>query len=297
MSTLVRTTISDSFGILIERIQPLESESEAARQHFATIRTRLETVFKVSDCKRIGSFARGTSIKGFSDTDLLATFRKSEFTWGGTLINSDTALDNVRRALIERYPFSDIRKDGIAIAIAFSDGRHVDVVPAIFDYMYDGKWPVYLIPDGVGGWMKTCPSLYDAYLDEANRQSGGKLLYVAQMMKFWRECRNPRIPLSSFHIEMVLASEHVCKGIKSYADCVLDLLRSLTRRECRAIRDPYDIAGNIPAVKTANQRERSLATVVASRNHAARAVSADALDDINEARRQWDLVFNGNFPW
>lgn len=267
-------TISESFAELIRRIQPLESELEAARQHLATIQVRLETVFAVSNCRTIGSFARDTSIRGFSDTDLIGVFRKTEFTWGGEFINSNTALDNVRRALLARYPNSDIRRDGIAIAIRFTDGRQVDVVPAMFDRMHRDKWPVYLIPDGNGWWMSTSPSLYDAYIAGANSEAGGKLIAVAQLMKFWRECRDPRIPLSSFHIEMVLASEESCKGVKSYAECTLDILRSLARRECRAMRDPYDIAGNIPAVKTDSQRERALASVINSRNHAASALSA-----------------------
>ena len=289
--------ISESFQLLIGRIQPLESELQAARQHLATIRTRLETEFEVSKCFPIGSFARGTSIRGFSDTDLLAVFRKTVFTWGDNLINSDTALEKVRVALAERYPNSDVYKDGIAIAVSFSDGRHVDVVPGVFDSMYKEKWPVYLIPNGSGTWMQTSPSLYDAYLSDANAASGSKMIYVAQLMKFWRECREPRIPLSSFHIEMVLAYEEVCKGVKSYADCMLEILRSLARRECRAMRDPYGIAGNIPAVKTASQRERALASVTNSRDHAESAVSADLRSDLAEARRQWDIVFNTKFPW
>jgi predicted nucleotidyltransferase len=289
--------ISESFQLLISRIQPLESENQAARQHLVTIRTRLETEFEVSKCFAIGSFARGTSIRGFSDTDLLAVFRKAVFTWGDNLINSDTALEKVRVALAERYPNSNVYKDGIAIAVSFSDGRHVDVVPGVFDSMYKEKWPVYLIPDGSGAWMQTSPSLYDAYLSEANTASGSKMIYVAQLMKFWRECREPRIPLSSFHIEMVLAYEEVCKGVKSYADCMLEILRNLARRECRAMRDPYGIAGNIPAVKTASQRERALASVINSRDHAESAVSADLRNDLAEARRQWDIVFNTKFPW
>jgi predicted nucleotidyltransferase len=290
-------TINESFFELIRRIQPTESELQAARQHLATIRTRLETEFEVSKCLPIGSFARGTSIRGFSDSDLLAVFRKAVFTWGDNLINSETGLDKVKQALVERYPNSDVYKDGIAIAVSFTDGRQVDVVPGIFGSMYREKWPVYLIPDSAGGWMQTCPSLYDAYLSGANKESGSKLIYVAELVKFWRECREPRIPLSSFHIEMVLAYEEVCKGVKSYASCVLEIFRSIARRECRAMRDPYQIAGNIPAVKTSSQREWSLASVINSRNHAQSAVEAEQSNDINEARRQWDIVFNGSFPW
>jgi len=288
-------SISQSFGSLIKRIQPLTSETASAKQHLSTIKTRLETVFELSSCRATGSFTRGTSIRGSSDIDLFPVFRKTNFTWGGILISSTRALENVRQQLLKRYPNTTLGRDVTAITISFSDGQVVDVVPALFDSMYQGKWPIYLIPDGIGGWMQTAPSLYDAYIAQANTQSGGKLRYVAQMMKYWRECRSPRIPLSSFHIEMVLATEGVCKGIKSYSDCVRDLLRSLTNRECRAIRDPYGIAGNISSVKTAAQRESAFASVRNSRDHANSAVEAE-IWSIIEARRQWGIVFNGRFP-
>jgi predicted nucleotidyltransferase len=273
---------SQSFATLIERIQPSQTEVDAAKQHLATIQTRLETVFEVSNCRVTGSFARDSSIHGFSDTDLLAVFRKSNFTWGDKLISSSRALEIVRQQLLARYPNSAVGRNVMAITIAFSDGQQVDVVPAMFESMYDGKWPIYMIPDGADGWMQSCPSLYDAYIAQANTQSGGKLRYVAQLIKFWRECRTPRIPLSSFHIEMVLASEEVCKGVKEYSECIRDILRSLTNRGCRAIRDPYGIAGNVPAVKTANQQEMALATVTNSRDHANSAV-ANELWDTTEA--------------
>jgi hypothetical protein len=183
----------------------------------------------------------------------------------------------------------------MAITIKFSDGQIVDIVPALFDSMFKDKWPIYLIPDGEGGWMHSSPSLYDAYIKQADSQSGGKLKYVAQLMKFWRDCRNPRTPLTSFHIEMVLASEEICKGVKSYSACFRDVLRSLAERNCRAIRDPYQISGYISAVKSANQTDAAAASVRYSRDHANDAVSEETYD-MAEAQRQWNIVFNGCFP-
>lgn len=288
-------SISQSFNSLIQRIQPSSTETASARLHLATIKTRIETVFQLSSCRITGSFARETSIRGLSDLDIFPVFRKINFTWGGNLISSFRALEQVRQQLLARYPNTALGRDVNAITVSFSDGQIVDVVPALFDSMHQGKWPIYLIPDGAGGWMPTAPSLYERYIAQANTQSGGKLRFVAQMMKFWRECRNPRIPLSSFHIEMVLATEEICKGVKSYSNCVRDVLRSLTNRECRAIRDPFGIAGNIPAVKTVAQRETALASVKNSRNHANSAVDAETWSPL-EARRQWGIVFNGRFP-
>src|ERR1035441_3588863 len=95
-------TLSESFSLLLTRIQPLPAETEAAEQHLGTIKTRLQTVFDLVDCKRTGSYARSPSIRDFSDTDLFPVSRFDNFTRADTLINSDTALGNIRQALVDR---------------------------------------------------------------------------------------------------------------------------------------------------------------------------------------------------
>lgn len=60
-------------------------------------------------------------------------------------------------------------------------------------------------------------------------------------MKFWRQCRTPGVPLSSFHIEMLLATSGICDGPKGYAACITELLQLLAQRECQGFRDPEAI--------------------------------------------------------
>ncbi|MEK7477241.1 MAG: hypothetical protein AAB152_16575, partial [Candidatus Coatesbacteria bacterium] len=47
---------------------------------------------------------------------------------------------------------------------------------------------------------------------------------------------------------------------------------------------------------TPHMRERALQTVGSSLDHAAAAVNAEAGGDLEEAYRQWDIVFNNYFP-
>jgi tRNA nucleotidyltransferase (CCA-adding enzyme) len=81
-------SISQSFSKLISRLQPTDAEVNSAKQHLSVIKTRLETVFDLSSCRFTGSFNRGTSINGFSDTDLFAVFKKAQFTWGDRIVSS-----------------------------------------------------------------------------------------------------------------------------------------------------------------------------------------------------------------
>ncbi len=97
------------------------------------------------------------------------------------------------------------------------------------------------------------------------------------------ECRSPRVPLSSFHIEMLLHRKAL-PGVKSYA-------RRALRRPCNLLLngnaapcgDPLGIAGHIRAVKTEAQRESSLASVRYSREHAKDGCLSDYAGNVNEA--------------
>jgi len=288
--------VAASFQIFLGRIQPTDAEVTSARQHAAVIRTRLGTSFNLKKFIIAGSYSRGTSVHGSSDIDLFAVLSREEARWGGSYVSSTTMLDNVRHDLESRFPYTTVFRDVHAIVAQFGTTR-VDVVPAIFWGMNEKKWPLYQMPDGAGAWMQTSPPTHNAYIRHADLRSGGKLRRTAQLLKSWRECRTPRVPLSSFHIEMLLASGRICEGIKSYAACVTETLQLLAARECQALRDPLGIAGNIGATRSYLQRETALRSIAYSRDHAKDALRAESLADIREAKRQWDIVFNGQFPW
>jgi hypothetical protein len=170
------------------------------------------------------------------------------------------------------------------------------VVPSRFHGMTQTNRPLYKKPDGADDWMLTAPEVHAKYIQDADRKSMGKLRRTAQLMKFWRDCRTPKVPLSSFHIEMLLASFRICEGVKSYTECVTELFQLLAQRECQAIRDPLQIAGHIGAIRGAQQRETALRSIAYSRDHAKEALYAERHTCVQEAKRQWDIVFHGNFP-
>ena len=290
-------TISISFTTLIDRIQPTQVEIQNALQHAKQIKARLEQSYQLRNLFPAGSFPRQTNIRRSSDIDLFAVFARDDMRWGDRYVQSSTALDNLRRDLEARYPSSRVYRDVHAIVVSFSDAVSVDVVPATFDGMAQTGRPIYKMPDGQGGWMQVGPELHARYIKEADEKSGGKLKRVAQLMKFWRECRSPKVPLSSFHIEMLLAHYGICVGIKSYADCITETLQTLAERQCHALQDPLGIAGNIGATRSFLQGETALKSILYSRDHAKEAVYAERHGNLKEAKRQWDIVFNGQFPF
>ncbi len=288
-------SVAASFQILLGRIQPTDAEVASARQHAAAIRSRLATSFNLKKFIVAGSYSRSTSIHNSSDIDLFAVLSRADARWGEGYVSSTTMLDNIRLDLQARFPYTTIFRDMHAIVSQFGT-RRVDVVPAIFWGMNNNNWPLYQMPDGAGTWMQTSPPTHNRYIKQMDLRSGGKLRRTAQLLKFWRECRTPRVPLSSFHIEMCLASGRICEGVKSYAACVTETLQLLAARDCHALRDPLGIAGNIGATRSYSQRESALRSIVHSRDHAKDALRAEARRDFQEAKRQWNIVYNYQFP-
>jgi hypothetical protein len=288
--------IAGSFQHLLGTIQLKPAQAEVAQRHIATVKTRLEQSFQVVKTVTIGSYSRGTYIASSSDVDLFCVLKRDEVRRGNDWVSSNTTLDRVKSQLEGRFWNTHVYRDVQAVVVQFSDCR-IDVVPGFYWDKDDENWPLYYMPDGEGGWMKTSPEKHNRYIAQEDDASGGKLKRTAQLLKFWRDCRERPIPVSSFHIEIVLAEGGVCRGVKSYASCLTELLQSLAQRECKAMRDPLGMCGNISCTRTEAQRLPTLASIRSSRDHAKVALAAIESRDLTEARRQWDIVFNGHFPW
>lgn len=289
--------VADRFKTLLARIEPSAATTQLYESHRNGVTARLRAVFAANRVALIGSNARDTAIGKYSDVDLLLVLSRSEVTRGGSLVSSDTVLKNVRLQLENRYASTDIGKDGQAIVVDFRDGDHpVDIVPAFYDgpAVNLNNYPVYQIPDGEGGWMQTSPEAHNRYIIEADQRSGGKLKGVVRLIKFWRMTRN--VPLNSFHVELLLAQTGVCNGVKSYAECVADVMALLYQRECRGLQDPLGISGIVKAANTEAKRQQAVASLRQCAEHARQAVGFDDYGYMPSAYQQWDFVFNGQFP-
>lgn len=295
-----RAIIAQRFASLLSRTALDGRALFKFARHRSTVSGRLKSSFELSQIIPIGSGARGSAIAQSSDLDLLVVLRRQEVTWGDRLMSSDSVLRNLRAELDGRFQQTELGKDGQAISVYFESGQYpVDVVPAAFSKMVQigGRTiPVYIIPNGQGEWLVTSPAAHNSYIGSGDVRSGGKLKNVAKLIKYWRWCRTPEIPLNSFHVEMLLASENICAGVKTYPTCLAEALDKLAARKCRALVDPLGISGYIKAANTESKQERVVAAVADSAFHAGRAVAAERAGDVDEALRQWDIVFNGLFP-
>lgn len=296
--------IALAFGLLLRRIEPRERDQEIYLSHEKTVRQRLETVFRANRVIRIGSYARGSSIRYTSDVDLMLVLKREEARWGGGLMSSNTVLNHVRDQLRARYWQTDVGRDGQAVVVRFRGNQYpVDVVPAVYSHHgniteFDGSvknYPIFLIPDGDGGWLETSPLAHNKYIRDADAASRGKLKRTAKLIKYWRRCRQPHVPLNSFHTELLLAREGICVGPRSYALCLHNALAELANRSCRQLQDPLGISGLIKAAYTESMRGQAADAARSSAQRSYNARMAERAGDVREAVRLWEIVFNHRF--
>lgn len=298
-------TVADRFQTLLNQIAVPQREQDDYATHQYGVRQAMANEYPGSECHTIGSHARGSAIGGTSDLDTLARLpldavRRSAT--DNTLISSNTALTNVRQPLLSRYPTTVIGRDGQAVVVSFASGtRDIDVVPAAWAGMIDvaalkAKRPAYWIPDGEGGWMKTAPQAHNDYIANADAAAGGKLRRVAQLLRHWRRARTPKVPMLTFHAELVLANNGTCVGPMSYAQALARSFAVLAARNGAALQDPLGISGYIQIGSTPTKRSEIVSALSYAADLAARAVDLDTRGSMPEAYALWARVFNADFP-
>lgn len=288
--------IAELFTRLHGRLDLTTSDHQAFDSHVAGLKRPLEATFGVSKIVRVGSHARDSAIRASSDVDLLVVVRREDIMWGGRPKTSDTILDKARKALRETYPQTDLRKDSQAITVKFSDGRAVDVVPAYWLEAQQTGWPTYGIPDGSGGWMRAAPDTHNDYIRRADARAPGRIARVGQLFRHWRDAREARIPISGFYVEMLMATRNLAEVRNTIRTTFAVALREIGNRGAPAIADPCKVCADIAACGTAPKLRTLLDSAAASLTHAERALALESVGRESEARRQWEIVFNGQFP-
>lgn len=286
------------FQALSDALQLTQAGQEGAVRHISTIRARLATNFDLKKTLVIGSASRGTSIRGYSDVDLLAVFSRDEARHGGRYVDSDTFLRRIRDDLDARFHATKVRRDNQAIVLHFAQGADpVDVVPAVFhEFRGATRTPIYRIPDSNGGWLETAPEAHGNYLKQANESSRGKLRRTIQFLKHWKSCRENGPRISSIYLELLLASGQVCVGIKSYSQCLYEAFALLKEVECRRLVDPVGVAGVLYSSQTNAQWAKLVDAVNYAEQQASKALAAEREGKMDEACFRWGIVFNRIFP-
>lgn len=146
----------------------------------------------------VGSYGRGTAIKGFSDLDMIFWLPKEYFyRYSGYSYNGQSAmLQDVRRSLLQTYPSTEIGGDGQVVVVSFTDGITFEVVPAFLNE--DGSFTYPDSNDG-GRWRKTNPKPEIEAIASMDAICNGNLKRLCKMVRAWKRTWN--VPMGGLLID------------------------------------------------------------------------------------------------
>ncbi|MDQ4215067.1 nucleotidyltransferase [Microbacterium capsulatum] len=287
---MTERSIGSAFEELLARHVPSDRERTAATSHRASVEKALSSVENYG-LRETGSFRHGTAVRGHSDVDVIVSLR------GVRPASPDTALNNVRNALIKTFVFTPIRVSRPAVVVDFAGGaERWEVIPAYYRRKV-GEHVVYSIPAPGGGWMETAPSAHLTYVTNANRLPSGGAKGLARLVKTWKYA-NPTSAraLSSFYLEMRAAQRMQRESsFIPYLDFAY-LMRDLASSKLADMNDPTELTGRIRAASTEPYRATALATLSADAKRVADAIDLEKAGRRGEAWDKLNYVFPGVFP-
>jgi len=153
-----------------------------------------ETESKTNNSLQVGSFGRRTAINGISDLDMLYIMPKGkweDYKNAGQL----KLLGDVKDAILERYPKTEVRVDRLVVTVTYSD-FHIEVQP-----VFEEENQSYKYPDtkGEGSWKITRPREEMSAIAEMDALKNSNLRRLCKMARAWKNKNG--VPLGGLLID------------------------------------------------------------------------------------------------
>ena len=175
-----------------------------------TISTRYKTITKrlnyeywgldsdTAFSQYVGSYGRGTAIKGFSDLDMIFVLPNSvKSRFDRYIGNGQSALlQEVKSNIQKTYWNTDVGGDGQVVVVNFSDGIKFEVVPA-----FENSDKSYTYPDSNSGgsWKKTNPLPEIQAVAYRDNITNGNMKRLCKMIRAWKNTWN--VPMGGLLID------------------------------------------------------------------------------------------------
>lgn len=134
----------------------------------------------------VGSVGRGTAVSGTSDLDMLYVLPHDVYKRFDAYESNgqSSLLQEIKETLKERYPRTDIKGDGQAVVVSFTNRPYtIDLVPAFAQD--DGSFKYPDTHEG-GSWKKTDPISEQEACSELFEGTGGDALKLCNALRVWK---------------------------------------------------------------------------------------------------------------
>lgn len=177
-------SIAEMFTQFIDNLAIANAETISCR--YGELTAALNKAFRDTESKtantlQVGSFGRVTGINGISDLDMLYFMPKSK--WEAYENGKQLKLlQDVKAAILNRYPKTDIRVDRLVVTVTYAD-FHVEVQP-VFE-QDDGSFK-YPDTKNDGSWKITKPREEMDAVSELDSKKNSNLKRLCKMARAWK---------------------------------------------------------------------------------------------------------------
>ncbi|NEO90078.1 MAG: nucleotidyltransferase [Moorea sp. SIO3G5] len=198
-------SVANQFNILCDNLKVPQITRHRISDRYKRITKRLNIDFwKINDKEKhsiyVGSYGRGTAVKGFSDLDIIFILPLDlHRQYNSYQSNGQSALlQSVKKSLQATYSTTDIGGDGQVVVIQFTDGIKFEVVPA-FDFEFKDSSFRYPDSNNGGSWKTTNPRPEIETIKENDKLMNGNLINLCRMARAWKKEWN--VPMGGLLID------------------------------------------------------------------------------------------------
>lgn len=196
-------SVSSQFQELCQNLNVPQNTRSLISVRYERITQRLNEDFwqinsKTQHSLYVGSYGRGTAVRGFSDLDIIFILHRNLYTkYNNYQYNGQSALlQAVKKSLQKTYPNTDIGGDGQVVIIRFSDDIKFEVVPVFENKDYSF---IYADSNNGGSWKITNPRPEIKTIKDNNKSTNGNLINLCRMARAWRNKWN--VPMGGLLID------------------------------------------------------------------------------------------------
>ena len=196
-------TLAEGFKIFCKNLTVEQQTRSTISDRYERITQRLNKDFWLIDSKTknslyVGSYGRGTAIRGFSDLDIIFILPYNLYTqYNQYRYNAQSALlQTIKKSIQTTYSTTDIGGDGQVIVIQFHDGIKFEIVLA-----FNNTDDSFTYPDSNNGgrWKITNPRPEIKTIKDNDRLTNNNLINLCRMTRAWRNKWN--IPMGGLLID------------------------------------------------------------------------------------------------
>jgi Second Messenger Oligonucleotide or Dinucleotide Synthetase domain/Adenylyl/Guanylyl and SMODS C-terminal sensor domain len=272
-------------------LTPTELEKVIARKD-NLIENLLETLNIDEDTVFLsGSYDRMTRIRPLNDIDVFVVLHDDEKAKYRNVENGASKLltkikDQVKS--IADYSRSDVKVDGQAVTLTYSDGFGFDIVPA---FVLGSKFE---IPHSPNAWTTADPKGQKTHLSDKNAQLDGRLVPLVKMIKQWNVYHGRPVN-SSYYLELLCNQSFPVIIPTRDLDLLIHVFNQLQSKIMHPTIDPV-LGSWVGDHMTTIQREAAKKKLAKAEQYCKNALAFDTASNVESAIAELEHVFGDSMP-